>query len=892
VSPRKRLIRRTLILCSLPVLVAAAVLVIVQRSGEAPYVAGAEQEGITRSLERSLEARPTALRFSEVSEAAGIRFEHFPFERTHQLPEDMGSGAAWGDFDGDELPDLFLVNFAAPVGVPDAQLAASRATDRLYRNLGDGSFEDVTESSGVGVAHRGMGANFADYDADGDVDLFVTSYGENILWENLGDGTFRDVTERAGLKGEGFWAGSSWADFDLDGDLDLYVCGYVYYTPEKPGSLATRAGDGQVPFTLNPSSYPPHPNRFYVNRGDGTFEERAAAAGILGENGRSLGAAWADFDADGLPDLYVANDVSDNGMYRNRGDGSFENISYTALVADYRSSMGITVGDWDGDLDLDLFLSHWVAQENALYSSLLSDLSEDGEDARLQFSDDADRVGLGQIALDLVGWGTGFVDFDNDGWLDLFLANGSTLEEREDTTRLVPMDPHLYWNRGPDEGFFEVGTEAGIRTDPPGVGRGVAFADYDGDGDTDVLIVRHGGRARLLRNDSDGGHWIGFRVRATSGHPSGLGARIVVRAGDRSLLREVRVGPSYLSQNDAEVLVGIGDVTRVESVEIRWPGGSEESWENLAADRRWRVEEGREPEEIERPPAPASEREAGSEARRTSAVSEHAIVADLESELTRDEKKRFWQLASSARQLFIDGRWAEAAEGFAEMSALDPRHEDALYYRGNSLFELGRYAEAGECWKRLIELNAKSSRAWVQLGVLRTMPETGALYDLDAASEAFETAHRINREHSGPLVLWGETIVARGRLDEARGILESAYRMNPKAASALYLDGYIAWKRGDAERGRALLQRAREALEQEQPVQGVLGEGDARTADVAAVQRRAARRGLFTECLEALRDAPQPVDPDGALSCVDRRRAELSASPTRESDARLRPGLS
>jgi enediyne biosynthesis protein E4 len=880
VSPRKRLIQKTLILCSLPVLVATAAVVFMQRSSEAPYVAGAEQEGITRSLDRSLQVRASPLRFTDVTEAAGIRFEHFPFERTHQLPEDMGSGAAWGDFDGDGLPDLFLVNFAAPLGVADAQMAASGATDRLYRNRGDGTFEDVTESSGVGVAHRGMGANFVDYDGDGDLDLFVTSYGENILWENLGDGTFRDVTEQAGLTGEGFWSGSSWADFDLDGDLDLYVCGYVYYTPEEPGSPATRAGDGEVPFTLNPSSYPPRPNRLYVNRGDGTFEERAAAAGVLGENGRSLGAAWADFDEDGLPDLYVANDVSDNGLYRNRGDGTFENASYTARVADYRSSMGIAVGDWDGDLDLDLFLSHWVAQENALYSNLHSDLAKNGEHGRLQFSDDADRVGLGQIALDLVGWGTGFVDFDHDGWLDLFLVNGSTLEERQDTTRLVPMHPHLYWNRGPDDGFFEVGAEAGIRTDPPGVGRGAAFADYDGDGDTDVLITRHGGRARLLRNDSKGGHWIGFRVRATSGHPSALGTRIVVHAGGRSLLREVRVGPSYLSQNDSEVLVGIGDATRVESIEIRWPDGSEEVEKSLAVDRRWRLEQGREPLLIAWPPAAAAA--AGREAGRAPTLSEHTVVAHRGSELSHDEKKRFWQLASSARQLFIDGRFAEAAEAFAEMSALDPRHEDALYYRGNSLLELGRYAEADECWKRLIELNPKSSRAWVQLGVLHTMPESGALYDLAAASEAFETAHGINREHSGPLVLWGETAVARGRLDEARGILESAYRMNPNAASALYLDGYIAGKRGEMERSRALLRRAREALEKEPPAHGVLGEGDARTAQLAAVQRRAAQRGLFAQCLETLRAAPLPLDPDAALSCVDRRRAELSASTTHQ----------
>jgi tetratricopeptide (TPR) repeat protein len=801
VSRRSRLIRKTLLFCSLPVLVVAAILAIVKGSREAPYVAGEEMEGITRSLDRALAERASGLRFTDVSEEAGIRFEHFPFRRTSQLPEDMGSGVAWGD-----------------------------------------------------------------YDADGDLDLFVTSWGHNILWANQGDGTFRDATEEAGLRGQGFWAGSAWADFDLDGDLDLYVCGYVDFVPEEPGAAATRIGNAENPFTINPSSYPPHENRFYVNLGDGRFEERAAAAGILGENGRSLGAAWADFDADGLPDLYVANDVSDNALYLNRGDGTFQDVSYESLVADYRSSMGIAVGDWDGDLDLDLFLTHWVAQENALYSNLINDLGEGAGGASLRFSDDADRFGLGQIALDLVGWGTAFVDFDNDGWLDLFVANGSTLQYRDDPSRLVPMHPHLYWSKGPEEGFFEVGAEAGIRSDPPGVGRGAAVADYDGDGDADLLIARHGGRARLLRNDSTGGHWVNFRVRAQSGHPSATGARIVVRAGTRALLREVGAGPSYLSHNHADVRVGLGSAERVESVEITWPGGRRETWRDLEVDRLWRLEEGRAPQPLE--------------TRAATNVSEHAVVADLTSTLTREQKRHFWQLKARAARLFGEGDWERAADLFAEMSALDPRHEDALYYRGNSLLELGRHAEASACWERLIEVNPASSRAWIQLGIVRALPEAGDLFDLDAAIAAFETAHRLNREESRPLALWWGASVARGRLDDAQRVLESAHRMNPRSTSALYLSGYIAWKRGDAARGRELAERARGSFEAQQPVRGVLGEGDTRSSDLAAARRRAARRQLFADCLEALGDAPEPLDPDLLYPCVDRTRAALAAAST------------
>jgi tetratricopeptide (TPR) repeat protein len=560
-------------------------------------------------------------------------------------------------------------------------------------------------------------------------------------------------------------------------------------------------------------------------------------------------------------------------MFLNRGDGTFQDISYQALVADYRSSMGIAVGDWDGDLDLDLFLTHWVAQENALFSSRTSKSQADGSGGMLQFTDDADRVGLGQIALDLVGWGTAFVDLDNDGWLDLFVANGSTLQQRDNPNQLVPMHPHLYWNRGPDAGFFEVGAEAGLRTNPPGIGRGAAFADYDADGDADLLITRHGGRARLLRNDSPGGHWIGFKVRARSGHPSGIGARIVVRAGDRAYLREAGAGPSYLSQNYSDVLFGLGEATRVDRVEVSWPGGYREVWSDLEVDRLWVLEEGRPPQPVDDPAGVGGAKDR--HAHRTSGVSRFALVSDVTSDLTREEKQRFWKLNRRAQDLFGQGNWEGAAAAFAEMTALDPRHEDALYYRGNSLLELERFAEASECWEQLIRANPSSSRAWVQLGILHTLPNAGALFDLNAASNAFQTAHRINREESRPLMLWGEVDIAQGRLDAARENLEAAYRMNPRATAALYLSGYIAWKRGDTRRAQELLERASASLEKELPVRGVLGEGDTRSSEMVATRRKAARRRLFAGCVEALRPAPEPLAPEQSFPCVDQTRAKL-----------------
>jgi Flp pilus assembly protein TadD len=857
--------------------------VIYQRSAnDAPYVAGEETEGITRSLDRDLRASSSGFRFTDVTESAGIRFHHFPFRRTHQLPEDMGSGAAWGDYDGDGLPDLFLVNFAAPVGASDDELARSAATDRLFRNRGDGTFGDVTSSAGLGKPHRGMGAAWGDYDADGNLDLFVTSWGENLLWRNRGDGTFEDVTGSAGLGGEGFWAGATWSDFDLDGDLDLYVCGYVEYVPEDPDSPAPATGDPAFPFTLNPSSYSPHPNRLHVNRGDGTFEERAEAAGVLGESGRSLSAAWVDLDEDGWADLYVANDVSDNALYRSLGDGSFTNVSYEAIVADYRGAMGIAVGDWDGDLDFDIFITHWIAQENALYSSLFGDFA-DQEGWRLMFVDEADRVGLGQIAIDMIGWGTSFVDLDNDGLLDLFVANGSTFQERSDPDLLVPMPPHLYWNRGATEGFFEVGEEAGIRTDPPTVDRGAAFADYDADGDLDLVICRHGGPARLLRNDSRTGSHVSLRLRGESGHPSGRGARIVAHAGGRSHLRSAGGGPSYLSQDAPDVHVGLGDASRIDSLEVRWPGGRRDVWHDLEVGRSWILTEGGEAralDHFDRPGGPSSADDGprGFEGRRVSDVSDRAIVADMSTTLSREETLRFWAMKRQVDPLVLDGRWEESIAILEEMTRIDPRHEDTRYALGNCHLELGQYSEALRSWRGLIEVNPAASRAFVQVGVLHTMPEAGEHFDLGAARDAFRRAHLLNKEESRPLILWGEAALASGDLEEAEEVLTAARRMNDQSTSALYLSGYIAWKRGDEARARELLERARRSGEGQKPAHGAVLEGDTKSPDMAAARRRAARRRLFSSCLEALRTASVEIEPSAVFAWVDEARASLPAS--------------
>jgi hypothetical protein len=481
---------------------------------EAPYRPGEQVEGVVARLERTLPPDYPRVTFADVTEAAGIHFRHFAGWRTSQIPEDMGSGAAWGDYDRDGWLDLYVVSMIGPLSMTPEEGQQAGTCNRLFRNNGDGTFTDVTEAAGVGFCGWGMGA--------------------------------------------------AWGDYDNDGDLDLYITGYVRYVPVRndPSALGF---DIENPPGINPSTFEPERNLFYRNNGDGTFSEIAVRAGVADPEGKGLSAAWVDLDEDGWLDLYVANDVSDNTFFRNRGDGTFEDLSYPALVADYRSSMGIAVGDWDGDTDLDLFLKHWVAQENALYTNLLR------EQGKLRFRDEADQFGLGQISLDYVGWGTSFFDYDNDGRLDLFVTNGSTLQQRDRPHLLVPQKDLLFWNRGAD-GFYDVSAVSGSFFDSLYVGRGAAFADYDNDGDVDIFVVNHGGRGVLLRNEGGNRNsWLEVALESRTCNRMALGARVRVVAAGRVQVCQIGAQSTYLSQNSPVAHFGLGTAVQVDTLEVIWP---------------------------------------------------------------------------------------------------------------------------------------------------------------------------------------------------------------------------------------------------------------------------------------------------------------------------------
>jgi hypothetical protein len=574
-SRRRRLIvKHTLI--SLSIVAATMAVILIVRHRPKSYTPGEAVEGITSELARQIPPGYQPVRFTDVTRKAGIDFAHFHGTRSTQLPEDMGSGAAWGDYDGDGNLDLYLCNIAAPLTATPEQVAASPASNRLYRNNGNGTFTDVTERANVGFRGTGMGAAWADYDNDGRLDLVITSYDRIVLYHNRGDGTFEDVTLKGGLdKFRGFWTGASWTDYDKDGNADLYICGYVKYDykPEYAGK-ASRQFTELVPFTLNPSSYSPERNLLFHNNGNGTFTEVAKKVGVDNPDGRSLDAAWADFDGDGWPDLYVANDISESKMYINQHSGRFKDVSHQAWVDEYRGSMGLAIGDWDRDGDLDIFITHWIAQQFALFSNLRYTKGA-AAPGRLRFQDVADMVGVGQLTLSYIGWGTSFFDYDNDGQLDLLAVLGSTFQEEKDPRHLVPMKNLLFWQKNPDEGFFEVGEVSGEVFRQLHIGRGAAFADFDNDGNVDVLIMNHSGPPLLLRNEGNPHHnWLKVRVRGTKSNRSGFGARVEIETTEGVQYQEIGSQPSYLSQNALEAHFGLGGATQIRRVSVRFPSGA------------------------------------------------------------------------------------------------------------------------------------------------------------------------------------------------------------------------------------------------------------------------------------------------------------------------------
>lgn len=763
-----------------------------------PYRPGELDPGITAVLRKELPPNAPTLRFVDVTEEVGLGgFRAFAGERSSQLPEDMGGGAAWGDYDNDGDDDLFLVSGGGALTRPRNTYASSQ----LYENRGDGTFRLAPGFPDLRI--NGMGAAWGDVDGDGWLDLVVSGFNTLLLLRNE-NRTFRVVPNAFGDE-LGFWAGVAFGDYDNDKDLDLYVCGYVQYRySDADRARVSQQYGSSVPYTLNPSSYPPAPNRLYRNRGDGTFEEVAEKIGVANPEGRSLSALWHDFDNDGWLDLYIANDVSDNAFYHNL-QGRFEDISHEAWVADYRGAMGLAAGDWNRDDDDDLFITHWLAQENALYDSLLDmppkpDPSGKMPPSPLRFMDVADARGLGQIALQMVGWGTEFVDLDGDGWLDLLVANGSTIETEESPKRLKPQKPFLFWNNAGERFYDMAPLIEPLRK--PRVGRGLAISDYDNDGDMDFCIVHLDGGVQLLRNETNSFNWLQVRLRNATGF--GEGTTLIATVNGTKLRRTVG-GASYLSQSSRRIHFGLGTAKEVSQLEVRWLGGKRDVYSHLAANTFYEIVEGN--------PLP-----------KRLTLSKTVSFA-----LPEDDKARtiaFWEKQRAAMSAMKRDRdFARAATLFREALALNPHHEDALYYLGNCLAELGDLEGAIREFEKLTRVNPQSHRGWARQGTLLAIHAKHPS-ELIPAQTALEKALALNPEETGALLVLGEIALLRGDDTTAKTRLEWACRSNPRAVGGFFLLGYLAWKRGDTKTAKQLLTKTRQALGKDWKPRGTTAEGD------------------------------------------------------------------
>jgi hypothetical protein len=496
------------------------------------------------------------------------------------LLETTGTGVAAIDYNKDGWLDLFFVNGSTLEGFP----AGQAPVNQMYRNRGDGTFEDVTRQAGLAASGWGQGACAGDYDNDGYDDLFVSYWGQNRLYHNRGNGTFEDVTARAHVaNARTRWGtGCAFLDYDRDGRLDLFVANYIdldLATAPTPDSGLCRYKGIQV--ACGPPGLTGGRNALYHNHGDGTFDDVSERAGITGAKGTyGLGASTLDFDNDGWVDVYVANDSNPSALYRNNHDGTFTDIGVTSGCAysqdgKPQAGMGVAVGDYDRNGTMDIFKTNFAGDTSTLYGNAGGGSCEDRTFA----------AGIG-INTRWLGWGTGWIDLDHDSWLDLFLTNGHVYPEvvQLKTEAGYKQRKVVYRNLG-DGRFTDISERLGEPVTVPKAGRGSAFADFDNDGHIDVAIANVNDRPDLFRlSDTSGHHWTTLMLVGTISNRNAIGARVRCTTGRVVQWEEVRGGGSYMSQNDFRVHFGVADATRIDRIDVRWPNGLEESWQDLAVD--------------------------------------------------------------------------------------------------------------------------------------------------------------------------------------------------------------------------------------------------------------------------------------------------------------------
>ena len=520
--------------------------------------------------------------FTDVALQSGIDFQHVNGSTGRfYYPETYGPGVVFLDYDNDGDQDLYLVNSAALPGF----IESFEPANALYENNGDGTFTDVTGRSGVGDQGYGLGVCAADYNNDGHVDLYVTNFGPNVLFRNEGNGTFTDVTDQAGVGDPRMSTSAAFADYDGDGYVDLYVANNAHVPMDNP----KKCRHGVVPVYCGPGQYEGVSGSLYHNEGDGTFTDVTRQAGVYDESGRQLGAVFSDYDQDGDADLYIANDTKPNWLFRNDGETGFTEVGLTSGVAVNpearpEAGMGTDWGDYDRDGLMDIIVCNFQWESCRL-------LANQGDGF---FDDRTFLAGLGEPTYSTLTFGTDFLDYDNDGFLDIFIANGHVDPNIGIIDRGGPayaQHDQLFHNNG-DRTFDDVSEQAGLQRFRPRVGRGSATADYDNDGDLDLFISNNNQRPMLLRNDGgNSNNWLSIKTVGHRSNRDGIGALITVYAAGFVQSEEVRAGSSYLSQNDLRVHFGLGTLAVAETIEVRWPSGTLQTLQQIDANQFLVIEE-------------------------------------------------------------------------------------------------------------------------------------------------------------------------------------------------------------------------------------------------------------------------------------------------------------
>lgn len=525
---------------------------------------------------------PAPIQFVDITAAAGIEWNLKALASGPKyLIETMGGGGGFVDYNGDGLLDIYLVCYSQ---TPQPS-GAGKLRDVLYRNNGDGTFTDVTDSAGIANSMVGMGLAVGDYNNDGWPDLYVTGYGGSKLYRNSGKGTFTDVTSQAGVNNTLWGSSAAFFDYDNDSFLDLFVCNYLTYDEKN---LPCTFYDGKPYCSIK--NFKGSASRLFHNNGNGTFTDVSEKAGIAHPKGKGLGVVALDYDNDGRSDIFQANDAAANFLFHNQGDGTFSEVALEAGVAfdpngGARGGMGTDAEDLDGDGYLEIFVANFSGETNALFHN----------DREGLFTETTNKLGLGAISLPLSGFGSRFFDYNNDGLVDLFVHNGHPFEP---INKLFPEttyreQPFLFENTG--KGFRDVAAEHGAPLKKFYAGRGLAVGDIDNDGDSDLLLMNVGEAPRLLRNDGgnsgNGRHWLGINLVGSKSNRDGVGVKVAVTAGGRRRTKQRLGGTSYCSASDPRLLFGLGTTTKIDEVEVRWPSGQITTLKSVSANQYLTIKE-------------------------------------------------------------------------------------------------------------------------------------------------------------------------------------------------------------------------------------------------------------------------------------------------------------